>query len=72
MGGDPPERWNPPPPSPWAAEAVEEQTPAAGRSVGEAACATEAPASAMVTTTGATAAPPEPSRKRKRGFSSLR
>jgi hypothetical protein len=29
-----PERWNPPPPSLIAAEVVEEQAPAAGRSVG--------------------------------------
>jgi hypothetical protein len=45
---------------------------AAGRSVEEGTRAAEAPASAAATTTGATAAPPEPLRKRKRGFSNLR
>jgi hypothetical protein len=85
MGGAP-ERWNPPPPSPRAAEVAEERVPAAGaeasaagRSVEEAALTTEAPtsaagalASAAVAVIGAAAAPPEPSRMRKWGFSSLR
>jgi hypothetical protein len=84
--GAPPERWNPPLPSPRAAEAVDEQVPVAGakaptarRSVEEAVHAAEASASAAgvsasaaaVVTTGAVVTPPEPSRKRKRGFSSL-
>jgi hypothetical protein len=82
----PPEMWNPLPPSPRAAEAAEEQAlvagaeaPAAGQSAEEAAHTAEAPASAAGASwsatgvvTGAVRAPPEPSRKRKRGFSSLR
>jgi hypothetical protein len=85
-GRAPPERWNPPPTSPRAAEAAEEQVPAAGaempatgRLVEKAARTAEAPAgavgasvSAAVAVTGTAAAAPEPSRKRKRGFSSLR
>jgi hypothetical protein len=59
-GGGPPEKWNPPPPSPWVAEAVVELVPVAGAeapatrsSVGASAGATEAPA-------GATVVPPSP------------
>jgi hypothetical protein len=55
------------------------EAPATRRSVEEAACAAEesasaagALASAAAATMGATAAPTEPSRKRKRGFSNLR
>jgi hypothetical protein len=64
-GGSPPERWNPPPPWPQAAEAAVEQAPATRPSV-------EEPASATAASAGTTAALPEPSRKRKRGFSNLR
>jgi hypothetical protein len=78
-GRAPPERWNPPPPSPQAVEAVVElvpvagaEAPATGLSVEEPASAAEAPASATVAPAGAIAAPPEPSRKRKWGFSNLR
>jgi hypothetical protein len=85
-GRAPSERWDPAPPSPRAVEAVEEQPPGAGaeaptigQSVEGTACATEAPTrtaevsgSATVATTAATTAPVEPSRKRKRGFSTLR
>jgi hypothetical protein len=55
------------------------EAPAAGRSVKEAARvaevparATEASGSAAAVTTGATTVPAEPSRKWKRGFSTLR
>jgi hypothetical protein len=86
MGGGPPERWNPSLPSPRAVEAAKEQAPmvgveapTAGRSVEDAVCAAEAPVSAAgasgsaaAATTGATTASVEPSRKRKRGFSTLR
>jgi hypothetical protein len=55
------------------------EAPAARRSVEEAAPAAEAPVrtveasgSAAVAMTGATAVPTKPSRKRKRGFSTLR
>jgi hypothetical protein len=82
-GRAPSERWDPTPPSP---RAVEEQAPGAGaeapaigQSVEGTVCATEAPTrtaevsgSAAVATTAATTAPVEPSRKRKRGFSTLR
>jgi hypothetical protein len=78
-GGRPPERWNPPCPSPRAIEAAEEQAPAMGaeapaawRSVEEAARVAGAPSSTTAATAGAVAAPLKPSRKRKRGFSSLR
>jgi hypothetical protein len=84
--GAPRERWNPPPPSLRDVEAAKEQAltvgaeaPTAERSVEEAARAAEVPAStagasgsAAVATMGATIAPAEPSRKRKRGFSTLR
>jgi hypothetical protein len=74
------ERWNPSPPSPKAAEAVEEQAPAAGvevpaagRSMVKAARAAEAPVSAAGALVSVVVVPPEPSRKRKwGGFSSLR
>jgi hypothetical protein len=89
----PPERWEPAPPSPRTAEAVEEQAPvagveapAAGRSTEEAervaevsarttevsACAAEASRGATVAESAVASAPAEPSRKRKRGFSTLR
>jgi hypothetical protein len=85
MGAGPPERWNPSPPSPRVVEAAEKQAlvagaeaPAAGRSTEEMACTaeasartTEASGSTAVAMTGTTAAPTEPSRKRKRGFSTL-
>jgi hypothetical protein len=68
-----------PTPSPRAAEAAEElapvmgaEAPATGRSVEEAACAAEASGSAVTAVTDVTAASAEPSRKRKRGFSTLR
>jgi hypothetical protein len=48
------------------------EAPAAGRSVEEVARAAGASESAAAAMTGAVAAPPEPSRKRKRGFSSSR
>jgi hypothetical protein len=48
------------------------ETPAAWRSVEEAARIAGAPSSTAAATAGAVAAPLEPSRKRKRGFSSLR
>jgi hypothetical protein len=82
----PPERWEPSPPSPRAAEAVEEMTPGAGagapaarQPTRDATCAVEAPAHAAEMAGGAAAATPvaatmsaEPPRKRKRGFSTLR
>jgi hypothetical protein len=85
-GRAPPERWEPLPPSPRAAEAAEETTPGAGtgapaarQPMREAVRAAEAPARATGTTGGeavaapAAATPPaEPPRKRKRGFSTLR
>jgi hypothetical protein len=46
--------------------------PAAGRSVEEATRAAEASGSVAAVTMGATVAPAETSRKRKRGFSTLR
>jgi hypothetical protein len=79
MGAGPPERWEPAAPSPRVVEAVEEQAPGAGaeasavgRSTEEAARAAEASGSATVVTSAAASAPVEPSRKRKRGFSTLR
>jgi hypothetical protein len=79
MGVDPTKRWSPPPPSPRAAEAAEGHVPATRRSVEEAARTVEAPmsiagasTSAAAAATGVVGAPPEPSRKRKRGFSGLR
>jgi hypothetical protein len=62
---------------PWGAAAEHAHAmgagvPAARRSVEEAARAAGAPASTEAATMGATAVPPEPSRKRKRGFSTLR
>jgi hypothetical protein len=66
-------------PSPRAGEAVEEQVPgagtealAAGRSTEEAACVAEASGGAAVVTLAAATVSIEPSRKRKRGFSTLR
>jgi hypothetical protein len=77
--GGPAERWNPPPSSPRAIEAAEEQAPAVERSMEEPAHATEAlasaagaSASAAAAMTGAVVVPLKPSRKRKRGFSNLR
>jgi hypothetical protein len=75
-----------PPPSPRAAEAAEEQVPGAGaeapaaeRSTEEVAHAAEVPVrtaeasgSATVATSVVASAPVKPSRKRKRGFSTLR
>jgi hypothetical protein len=63
--GAAPERWNPPPPSPRAAEVAVELVPVAGADAPAMGSSMEAPA-------GDTVAPPEPSRKRKRGFSNLR
>jgi hypothetical protein len=71
-GGGPPEKWNPPPPSPWVAEAVVELVPVAGA---------EAPATRSSVggargrhggTGGRDGGSPEPLRKRRRGFSNLR
>jgi hypothetical protein len=85
-GRAPPERWEPSPPSPRAAEAAEETVPragvgapAAGHPTREATRAAEAPARAVemaggeaVATPAVATAPAEPLRKRKRGFSTLR
>jgi hypothetical protein len=85
-GQAPPKRWEPAPPSPRAAEAAQEKVPgagagapAAGRSTEKAARAAEVPARVAEASRGATvaasamaSAPAEPSRKRKRGFSTLR
>jgi hypothetical protein len=71
-GRAPPERWNPPPPSPEAAEAAAESAPVAGADAPATRFSVEEPASAVDAPAGATATPPEPSRKRKRGFSNLR
>jgi hypothetical protein len=85
-GRAPPERWEPSPPSPKAAEAEKETAPGAGAGApaakhptGEATHAAEAPASAVEMAGGAAVATPmavttsaEPPRKRKRGFSTLR
>jgi hypothetical protein len=60
-----PDRWNPPPPSPRAKEAVMELVPAAGAEVPAVGPSVEAPVGAM-------GIPPQSSRKRKRGFSNLR
>jgi hypothetical protein len=77
-GRAPAERWNPPPPSPRAAEAVEEQAPAAGvevpvagQSVVKAAHVAEAPVSGVGALVSVVVVPLEPSRKRKWGFSIL-
>jgi hypothetical protein len=81
-----PERWEPRPPSPRAAEAAEEPVPGAGagapvarQPMREAARAAEAPARAAEVTGGvvvvmsaAATTSVEPQRKRKRGFSTLR
>jgi hypothetical protein len=81
-----PERWEPSPPSPRAAEAAEETAPgadagapAARQPTREATRAAEAPARATRTTGGEVVATPvaattsaEPPRMRKRGFSTLR
>jgi hypothetical protein len=86
IGGRPPERWEPAPPSPRAVEAAEEQAPGEGaeapttrRSTEGAARVAEAPVraaeasgSAAVVTPAAASTPVEPLRKRKRGFSTLR
>jgi hypothetical protein len=81
--GAPPERWEPAPPSPRAAEeqapGAGAEAPAVGRSTEEAVRAAKVPAHATEASGGATAAtsaaviaPVEPSRKRKQGFSTLR
>jgi hypothetical protein len=69
-----PERWEPAPPSPRAAEAAEEPAPGTGagapvakQSMREAARATEVSGGAAVATSAADATPVEPPRKRKRG-----
>jgi hypothetical protein len=81
-----PERCEPSPPSPKAAEAAEETMPGAGaealtarQPTREATCAAEVPARAAEMAGGAAAATPvaattsaEPPRKRKQGFSTLR
>jgi hypothetical protein len=54
------------------APGVGAKAPAARRSTKEAARAAEVSGSAAVATPAATTAPVEPSRKRKRGFSTLR
>jgi hypothetical protein len=85
-GRAPPERWDPSPPSPRAAEAAKMTAPRAGAEVPaarhptrEALRTAEAPARAVGSTGGATTATPavtatsvEPPRNRKRGFSTLR
>jgi hypothetical protein len=82
----PPERWEPAPPSPRAAEPAEERAPRAGTGAPATRQSTEgtapvvvAPArvaeafgSAAVAASAATTASAEPSRKRKQGFSTLR
>jgi uncharacterized protein with LGFP repeats len=86
MGGRPPERWEPAPPSLRVVEAIEERAPGAGagapatrRSTEEAARVAEAPACIVEVSGGAVAATPaaatasgEPSRNRKRVCSTLR
>jgi hypothetical protein len=81
-----PERWEPSPPSPTAAEAAEETTPGAGAGVPAArhptrevtraaevlARAAEMAGGEAVATSAVATAPAEPSRKRIRGFSTLR
>jgi hypothetical protein len=81
-----PERWEPAPPSPRAAEAAEETAPGAGAGVPAArqptrevtrtaeglARAMEATGGAATATSAAAATATEPPRKRKRGFSTLR
>jgi hypothetical protein len=59
-----PERWNPPPPSTWAEEAAVELVPAVGVEASAARSLVDVPAGAMEV--------PQPSRKRKWGFSNLR
>jgi hypothetical protein len=80
-GRAPPERWEPSPPSPRAAEAAEEMTPGAGvgapaarQPTKEATSAAEAPARAadMAGTAAAATTCAEPPRKRKWGFSTVR
>lgn len=59
-------RWDPaPPPSPGAEEVAAEPTPEAGT-------APPVEGSSVRTSAGSAGVPPEPSRKRKRGFSGLR
>jgi hypothetical protein len=78
-GRAPPERWEPSPPSPRAAEAAEETTPggapAAGHPTREATRATEAPARAVEMAGGEVAAtpaalqrPPSPQGRGNEGF----
>jgi hypothetical protein len=78
-GQAPSERWEPAPPSPRATETVEEQVPGAGAemptarwSTEGAAHAAEASGSAAAAVAATTTAPVDPSRNRKRGFSTLR
>jgi hypothetical protein len=78
-GQAPSERWEPALPSLRAAEAAQEQVPGAGaeapaarRSTEEAARATEVSGGVVVATPAAATARVKPSRKRKRGFSTLR
>jgi hypothetical protein len=75
-GAGPPERWEPAPPSPRVAEEAEERVPGAGAGVPATRRSTEGPVraaeafgSAAVVASAATVASAEPSRKRKRGFS---
>jgi hypothetical protein len=71
-GGGPSERWNPPPPSPWAAEAAVELVPMAGGEAPATRSSVEVPVGAAEVPASTTVAPPEHSRKRKWGFSDLR
>jgi hypothetical protein len=67
-----PDRCNSPPLSPRAEEAVVELVPAAGVEAPAAGPSVEASAGAAGAPAGVTEVPPQPSRKRKRGFSNLR
>jgi hypothetical protein len=85
-GRAPPETWQPLPPSPRAAEAVEEAMPGVGagapvarqltrevtRAAEAPACTTETAGGAAAATMVAATTSAEPPRKRKRGFSTLR
>jgi hypothetical protein len=72
MGGGPHREVESPAPSPWAAEAAMELAPMAGVEAPATGVSVEEPGSAAEASAGATTAPPEPSRKRKRGFSNLK
>jgi hypothetical protein len=65
------DRWEPAPPSPWAAEAAVELVLGAGAEPPATGLSEEAPAGTTEALASAAEVLPQPSRKRKRGFSNL-